>query len=305
MKMNFKLKALAAAAIMAVSAPALATIQGAGSGNGELIVNFISQGGTSATSGGDDYSAAFDLGVTMNDVLSWNGVAGFTRTWNLDTGVMTGTNVGVGGSDTNYGSVWSQLNSLASIPANIEFNVIALDNTDKTSVIGGSRYLTTANVSSYPSLTAANLKGFDVMDLYVTKNNLLGTHVTNAHGASLATPTDAQDSYFRAVNGFGLGDSWASKTTADTTKNLATAQNFWHLTENGTSAVKTAFGTDLDANGVIGTGEFAQWSVNATDHTITYTNPGVAAPVPEASTWAMLVAGLGMIGMMVRRRTNS
>ena len=303
MKTNFKLKALAVAAIMAVSAPALATMQGATSGNGELIVNFISQGGASATAGGDDFSATFDLGVTMNDALSWNGVSGFTRTWNLDTGLMTGT--GIVGSSVigNYGNIWSSLNSSA--VGAIEFNVIALDNTDKTTVIGGSRYLTTANVSSYPALTAANLKGFDVMDQYVDKNNLLGTHVGSANGAALATPADAANSYFRAVNGFGLGDTWASKTTQDTTKTLDTAQNFWFLTENGTTSVKTVFGVDLgDAGSIVNAaGEFGKWSVDAANHTITYANP--TAPVPEASTWAMLLAGLGMISMMIRRRSNS
>lgn len=309
MKTNFKLKALAVAAIMAVSAPALATMQGATSGNGELIVNFVTQGGVSKTSGGDDYSAAFDLGVSMNDVLSWNGVAGFSRTWNLDTGVMTGTGIVGSSAIANYGTVWSDLNNsaiaAATTAANFQFNVIALDNTDKTTVIGGSRYLTTADVATFPALTAANLKGFDVMDQYVDKNNLLGTHASSANGASLATAADAPNSFFRLVNGAGEGDTWATKTTADTTKDLAIAQNFWFLTENGTASVKTAFGVDLNASGAIGAGEFGEWSINAANHTITYTNPGVAAPVPEASTWAMLLAGLGMISMMIRRRTNS
>ena len=311
MKMNFKLKALAAAAIMAVSAPSFAAMQGATSGNGELIVNFVTTAGVSKVAGGDDWSAAFDLGVTMNDALSWNGVAGFTRTWNLDSGAMSGTGiVGSVSNSANYGTVWSTLTSNAAAvgttAANFEFNVIALDNTDKTTVIGGSRYLTTAT-SVFPSLTMANLKGFDYMDSYVIANNALGTHGSVANGADLATTANAMNSFFRLTGGLGgaAGDTWAAKTTADTTKDLATAQNFWFLTENGTASVKTVFGVDLNANSSIGAGEYGLWTVSAADHTITYTNPGVAAPVPEASTWAMLVAGLGMISMMIRRRTNS
>jgi hypothetical protein len=309
MKMNFKLKALAAAAILVTSAPAFASMQNSTSGNGELIVNFISQGGTSATLGGDDYSAAFDLGVSMNDVLSWNGVAGFSRTWNLDTGVMSGTGV-AGGSVSigTYSTVWSDLNSaIGVVPAAIQFNVIALDSTDKTAIAGGSRYLTTADVATYPSLTNVNQLGFSNMDAYVDANNLLGTHVSSANGASLGVV--GASSYFRSIGGGGQGDTWMGKTTADTTTILATAQNFWSLVSTapgGTAqASKTAFGVDLNANSAIGAGEYGEWSVNAANHTITYTNPGVAAPVPEASTWAMLVAGLGMISMMIRRRTNS
>lgn len=308
MKTNFKLKALAAVVIMAVSAPALATMQGATSGNGELIVNFVTNVGAK-TSGGNDFSAAFDLGVTLNDALSWNGVAGFTRTWNLDTGAMSGTGiVGSVSNSANYGTVWNDLNFSATAAntaaADFQFNVIALDNTDKTTVIGGSRYMTTGP-TSYPALTAANLKGFDNMDLYVNANNALGTHGSAVNGADLATPADAPNSFFRLVNGAGEGDTWLAKTTADTTQSLATAQKFWFLTENGTTSVKTIFGVDLNANTAIGAGEYGLWTVDALSHTITYTNPGVAAPVPEASTWAMLVAGLGMISMMIRRRTNS
>ena len=72
MKMNFKLKALAVVAIMASSAPAFATIAGGVTGNGELLLNVRYYGGDSATTGGDDISALFDLGLKMNDVLAAN-----------------------------------------------------------------------------------------------------------------------------------------------------------------------------------------------------------------------------------------
>jgi hypothetical protein len=141
------------------------------------------------------------------------------------------------------------------------------------------------------------------MNQYVTANNGRGTHGSQIDGASTATPTDPANSYFRAVNGSGLGDTWVSKTTADTTKTLATAQNFWFLTTTapgGTGqATKTPFGVDLNGNGSIGTGEFGEWSVNLAAGTITYANP-----VPEASTYGMMLAGLGLVGFMARRRMN-
>lgn len=298
-----KLKLIALAALLAASAPSFAAIDGSTTGNGSLIVNFISQGGPSATAGNDDISAVFDLGVSMNTVLGWNGLAGFTRTWNLTSGLLSGT--GIVGSQAvgSYGSSWADLNTFAT-PARqaaIEFNVIALDNTDFATAAGGSRYLTTATNTAYPSLTNSNLNGFQDMDRYVTANNLRGTHATQDNGASTATPSDPSNSYFRAIGGFVQGDTWLTKTTADTTKNLATAQNFWFLATTAPGgfgqATKQAFGVDLNGSGALGTGEFAQWTVNQGAGTITFTSP-----VPEAETWAMLVAGLGLLGAIVRRR---
>jgi hypothetical protein len=37
----------------------------------------------------------------------------------------------------------------------------------------------------------------------------------------------------------------------------------------------------------------------------TYSFTASAVPVPEPETWAMLVAGLGLVGLQLRRRTNS
>lgn len=278
-----KLKLIALAALLATSASSFAAMDGATSGNGSLLVNFISQGGTSATAGGDDMSAVFDLGVSMNDFLTHKNEAGYTQTWNL--------------TSANYGSAWNDLLAFSTNDAAIEFNVIALDNVN-------TRYLTTNDVATYTSLTNANLGGFQNMNSYVTANNLRGTHVTEANGASTALSTDVANSYFRAVNGATQGDTWLTKTS-DTTKTLATAQNFWSLSVGAGSgsaqAAKSAFGVDLDGNGSIGTGEFGEWSVNAAAGTITFAN---VAAVPEAETYAMLLAGLGLMGAIVRRRNG-
>lgn len=284
-----KLKFIAAAALLAATGAANAAMDGATSGNGSLLVSFISSVG-SAAAGGDDMSAVFDLGINMNELLSFQNVAGYTQTWDL--------------TSSNFGSAWSDLLSFSTNDAAIEFNVIALDNTNGGDVAGGARYLTTADVATFPSLTNANLLGFQGMDAYIDANNSRGTHGTQANGASTATPTDVSNSYFRAVNGAGFGDTWLAKTTADTTKTLSTAQNFWFLTSTapgGTGqAAKSAFGVDLNGNGSIGVGEYGEWSVNAAAGTITFMNP-----VPEPETYAMLLAGLGLMGAIARRRRKS
>ncbi len=301
-----KFKLLAVAAVMATSASSFAAMDGAASGNGSLMVNFITSTGA-ATSGGDDMSAVFDLGVNMNTVLGWNGVAGFTRTWSLSTGFVSGTGISGNQATGTYGSSWNELLTFAgpSKVATIEFNVIALDNTNKADVAGGSRYLTTAGTTTlYPGLTNGNLNGFDGMDAYVLANNALGTNASAANGASTATP--GGNSYFRSVNGSGQGDTWLVKTTVDTAKAITTAQNFYFLTTTapgGTGASsKTAFGYDLNGNGSIETGEFAQWTVDAAAGTISFNN---VSAVPEAETYAMLLAGLGLMGAVVRRRNRA
>ncbi|BCT66653.1 PEP-CTERM sorting domain-containing protein [Nitrosospira sp. NRS527] len=288
MKMNFKLGALAAAIIMGASAPAFAFMESGASGNGELLLNVRYYGGTSATSGGDDVSALFDLGMRMDDMIAANGQAGFSKAWDLTTGA--------------YGASWNQLLSFVG-PANvsrIEFSVIALD----FSTVGSKHFLSTMNVEKIPSLTNANLRGFEKMGLYIDANNSRGTHATDANGASVAMPTDQPDTFFGAIGGSTQGDNWVAKTTVDTTQSLGTEQNFWFLTEKPGSAfnqvVSTPFGVDLNNDGVIGTGEFSKFTLNEAG-VLGFT---AVSAVPEADTWAMLLAGLGMLGMMVRRRTG-
>lgn len=293
MKINFRLKAFAVAAIATLSGPALAAMDGAMSGNGELLLNMRYYGGSSATSGDDDISGLFDLGFKMNDMVAANGQAGFSKSWDLTSGA--------------YGASWNQLMNFVG-PANahlIRFNVIALDTTDLNDA-GGPRYLTTANADTYPKLGNTNLKGFVNMDKYIEANNSRGTHATDDNGASVAMPTDPSNTFFGAINGFGQGDTWLQKTTADTTQPLGTEQNFWFLTTSSTSALaqatKTPFGVDLNNDGNIGEGEFSKFKLTE-NGVLTFTNPSVS-PIPEADTWAMLLAGLSMLGMIVRRRAG-
>ena len=285
--MNFKLNALIAAALMAAAAPSFAAISDATSGNGELLVNLRFYTGDN-NSGGDDISAVFDLGVTMNDFLANRGVAGYSQTWSL--------------TSANYGTAWNTVMAFAGAnTAAIEYNIIALDNTNSNTA-GGARYLTTFAGATFPSLPNQNLNNFSFMNSYVTLNNSRGTHATEVNGASTATSSDAQNTYFGKVNG-GLtdGDNWSVQTTADTTRTLGTAQNFWFLTTSSTSttaqATKSPFGIDLNGDGKISTAlEFDNVLVSTTGQ-LSY-----VAAVPEASTYGMMLAGLGLVGFMARRR---
>jgi MYXO-CTERM domain-containing protein len=295
MKMNFKLKTLAVVAIMAASVPAFAAMDGgAVTGNGELLLNVRYYGGDSPTTGGDDISGLFDLGLTMNDMIALNGQAGINKSWSMTSGA--------------YGAAWNQVTSFVTSHggdvSKIEYNVIALDDTDRN-IQGGSRYLMTGNTDSWPSQGNTNVKTMNVLESYIDANNSRGTHATDANGASVATPADNPNTFFGAINGFGQGDNWLGKTTVDTTQPLGTEQNFWFLTTSSASnlaqATKTSFGVDLNHDGSITGNEFSKFNLNA-NGALSFTAAGAVSPVPEADTWAMLLAGLGMLGAMVRRR---
>lgn len=293
MKMNCKFKALAVAVAMAASAPALAAIEGGPTGNGELLLNVRYYNGDPLT-GGDDISGLFDLGIRMNDMIALNGQTDISKSWDMTGGA--------------YGASWNQLVNFVTSHGGaldqIRYNVIALDSSNPN-VAGGVHYLTTANVDAYPTIGNANVKGLVGMQQYVDANNSRGTHATDANGASTATPTDAPNSFFGAINGAGQGDTWLTKAGLDTTQPLGADQNFWLLTTSSTSSlakgIATPFGADLDQNGSITGNEFSKFNLNA-NGALTFTSP--VSAVPEADTWAMLLAGLGMLGMMVRRRTS-
>lgn len=334
MRKQLKLNALATAVVVAaasVSVPAFAAIDNSQSGNGSLLLNLRYYGGgeTQSTVGGDDMSALFDLGVNLNDVLAWNGQAGFKRTWDLRTGMMSGTGLASPMAIGTYGTAYTDLQTFVGATGNpnsladIEYNVIALDSTDLVTA-GGSRYLSTLNRNTPGSFTLQNgrLNQFgDALDLYVNANNGTatgtprGTH-GSPNGASTATPASEANSYFGQLQGVAIGDNWAVQFGSnDTTQKLATNQNFWYFTTSSTSGaasvVKTPFGFDLDGDNLIefdnngaatagGDREFGQWSVDAVAGTVSFTNPN-PIPVP-AAVWLLGSALVGMVGVARRKR---
>lgn len=85
-----------------------------------------------------------------------------------------------------------------------------------------------------------------------------------------------------------------SNTCLDNVGPFSTLQaSSYHFFPNGTGAyffMRSGF-----QGATIGLDERYAWAVSPGD-------VGVAAAVPEADTWAMLLAGLGLVGVMARRR---
>ncbi len=313
-----KLKLIALAAMLAAGSANAAIDTGLLSGNGELMLN-LKWKDAALADGNQSVSAAFDLGVTMNDAAAWNGVAGFTQSWDL----------------SSYGNAFSTFTG-AAVMANAEMNVIALDGTGTNP--GDTRILsTTSGISATGtglSLLASSIPtngNFNDVFGNVTVTNFLvavnssASHASVANGASNADATSGNAWFdngtgmdkFANLSGFDSTNKFAGSYVAGTgiLSGQAKALPFYMVIASSTDpfakATMTPFGYDLDGDGVIefdnnaavagGSNEYGLWTLQGS--TLTFANP--AAAVPEAETYAMMLAGLGLVGFMVRRRRNA
>ena len=262
--MNFKLKGLVAAAVLAASIPAHAAIDLASTGNGSFLLT--------AVDFTNNISATFDLGQNYNDYV---GNAASSNAWDLTTG--------------DYATAWSTFMATANVN-NIKWFVAAGDNLGIT--VGSKGFISTyaGTPTSWP--TSAMITALGAFDFYAQGNDLSGTgtvvsnHATVANGASVANGGQpyAQTAFTSALklNNTGpvVGGSIDSALQVFQVLNAA----------NGlTAATPTVFAGSsflLSSNGQL-----------------TYTT--AIAPVPEADTYAMMLAGLGVMGFIARRRTKA
>ncbi len=289
-----KLRLIALAAALAVAGAAQAKIadsnDNGNASSGDLFASLVSVSNTA--------SFTVDLGLRLDQFVSAIGPMqlGIKLVWDLNDSSFTDMSVVSTGlaalmQPLNYGTVFNTFATDAVIGASdLRFDVKAMDGLPAAFAGAGmNRYLTTSFATSI-SASNGHVFAMDNVDIYPTAAN--GDTTNSTHGDSFTTAGanmqdngDAFNVYF--VN--GSANNWKGAVSFQSPGSIADPLNFFFLTNTSSVAAQQASVTTFAG----------QWHFDAATAQLSY-----AAPVPEAETWAMLLAGLGIMGAVVRRRNK-
>ncbi|MDO8450814.1 MAG: PEP-CTERM sorting domain-containing protein [Rhodoferax sp.] len=330
-----KLKLIALAAVLAASGLANAGVDsGAASGDGTFLAS-VAYGNAAAGS-----SASFDLGLSFSQVATWQadinttlagGATEWYRSWNLSTGVYSGTGLTAAAVGT-YSSILADFNAAAATAgatSTAQLQVMALDGLGTTVgsrgiyASGNAIHATTgAALAVAASTNTVNngLAGGSTVVGFFNNVNVSGTHATDVNGAHLASAGSA--AYFNNGSGmekvantgmFDTNGQYNGQYAAGSTTFAGQQQGvafFNQVSSSLTGSAKaklTAIGYDIDMDGVIefdnngaslGGTEYGLWTLQGDVLKFSVT------AVPEPESYAMLLAGLGLMGAIARRRNN-
>lgn len=278
--MNLTIKALVAAAVLASTATAHAGLATGTSATGSSFVLTLLN--TTA-----NISATFDLGKTYQDLnistktgYAVNDLSGLNLNWNLAT-------------DVNYSAAWSSFVSAAgSNFASTVYGVAAVDTSGANSSTGALGLIQSYS-GSLATFTSPNMiNAANNFDAYLATNNVQGTHVTALDGADFQA---SADSGYAGVYANSSNPNTLFNVGPVTTGALDSALNLVQFTNvaptrqvPAAAAVANIFGNGTNLL-LSSSGALAYSTV---------------AAVPEANTWAMMAAGLGLMGFIARRRTK-
>lgn len=284
--MNFKTKTLVVAAIaaMAMSGAANARIQdAAGTGGSEFVFSA--------------WDAQAGVGYTFD--LNWG--ATLDTLFGADTAYTTAANANIanGLADSNgiiYDSVLTGINFADY--TNVQWNLGAADNIGRNRLMvtlgDTAANLITSNANTKNAVTAFSAN-------YIAPVNGKGTNVgtTIAFDGYANTTAAADGTAYAGAASFG--NTFAGKLN-DTTVLMGESTSLWMLGMNSSSTTGTA-------------GSAAGWlnQVKLADGRTVFAKTYLAedgyhlqiSAVPEADSWAMLLAGLGLMGFIARRRTQA
>ncbi|MCK9990415.1 MAG: hypothetical protein RugAbin2_01429 [Rugosibacter sp.] len=283
MKLKFKL--MAAAVALAASAGANAAIVDSSAGNGELFFT-IYDAGADLSSKADDRAYVLDLGSLLNGGTMNDWVSATT------TAPLPALNANKQGFGTIF-SISADANMQSFLAASTDTSRL-LWNIAAGDANGTDRVLTTATSISlaetpvytqFRSNFASKIDGY--VGPYVNDAGIpeSGSILLNGAGAGLAAWSNNFGGGSVFSNAAGLGDSLG----------------FFVLSErvaSGSTAIKADVRQFMaDANTAM------QWTLG-NDGNLSYGAVAVAA-IPEPSEYALMLAGLGMLGFMARRRLNN
>ncbi|MDP1927534.1 MAG: PEP-CTERM sorting domain-containing protein [Thiobacillus sp.] len=290
-----KLKLIALAAMLAAGSAQAKVADSNDNGNtgsGDMFASLVSVS--------NNASYTVDLGLRLDQFTAASALVnadGVKLVWDLDAGTFAdlsavSTGLGAQMQTLNYGSVYTTFATAAVAGASdLKFDVKAMDGLPASfATAGANRYLST---SAANSITATNGQVFvmDNVDVYPTAANIDATNSThgtdfNIAGANMFDAGDATNVYFQN----GSKDNWNGATSFTSTGSTGNELSFYALTNSSTTAASQA--TVVKYAGV--------WSFDVATAQLSYAT--AAAAVPEAETYAMMLAGLGLMATVARRR---
>jgi hypothetical protein len=270
-----KLKLAAAAVAAKVGAATIAAIDNFNTGNGEL---FLTVYNPTVAAGQSPVSYYFDL----TPIVGQTAMGTFNLNDFLPTGVagQVGTNFNwtISGTDG-----WSQFVSNAGPASQWKWQVAAGDSVGSQGVIDGLRYLSTSSdpLSTVQAQTTAALVQF---------RNVSTGYIASINSTPSATPPDGSGTFLQGAGGLSyFGESaerWNGFSSFETLGNVGQSMGFYYLTGRPQT---TALAAEYAGNWT-----FAQNQAGGYDL--------IYSAVPEPGEWALMLAGLSVLGMVTRRR---
>jgi len=275
--MKLKMKLLAAAVALAASAGAnAAAITNSAAGNGELFFTVYDMG-ADLSSKDDDRAYVRDLGSLLSGGKMNDWVSPTTTNplpaLNADKQAF-GTIYSIG-ADANLASFLSA----STDTSRLLWNIAAADSNGTDRILTTAGSISQAQTPIYTDFRLLGQGGVDGYLPYVNNAGIpdAGSIVLTGSGAGLAAWGNNFGGRSVFTNAAGLGDSLG----------------FFVLSERVASGSAT---TKADVRQFMADSTTAmQWTL-AADGTLIY------AAVPEPSEYALMLAGLGMLGFMARRR---
>jgi hypothetical protein len=271
--MKLKMIALAAALVASIGGANAQVIPG-----GSEVLATISDGANQAVT--------FDLGVLSTDLFAAASTSAVSLDWNLYTGAFTDNSV----TKTSFGSALQtsglnyagHLTAASALVTSTAARISAFGGDGLLGPAGSVQYVTTEAVPLAPNtLTNGNLSNFSNLYNFMAPANQDGSQ------AYTFVTADTQNANYNNFASFaGVGGAPAQDVSL---ASAASGVNFYRIINSNASS-----------SAYVSQASFAKLTFNASTGDLLLTS--TVAAVPEAETYAMLLAGLGAIGTIIRRR---